>query len=249
MKSSRPFVILVTAVAVLVLGFGAREQSGIIAGMAIADLAGVSWRLALVAIAGTLAYLMYHGQLIEVLRTVLVYVGLVTVLALGYTYRIEIAALAHKLLGESIPDIVQAGRDDAPRVEVKRGSGGDFSVPAELNGKRVRMIVDTGATAVVLTIDAARAAGLPLDFLRYDVPVETAGGRTKAASVVIEKLAVGGIVARKVPALVAEPGNNLKVSLLGMTFLSRLDSFEVRGDRMVMRGRPEGGDGFPKVVP
>jgi aspartyl protease family protein len=122
-------------------------------------------------------------------------------------------------------------------VEIVRGRGGDFQVAAQVNGTRVAMALDTGASAVVLTQDAAKAAGLPLEVLSYTVPVDTANGRTRAASVTLDRIAVGDIVERAVPALVAQPGQ-LRISLLGMSFLNRLESWEVRGDRLMMRGFP-----------
>ena len=79
--------------------------------------------------------------------------------------------------------------------------------------------------------------GLPLELLSYTVQVDTANGRARAASVTLDRLTVGGIVERSVPALVAQPGQ-LKSNLLGMSFLNRLQSWEVRGDRLVMRGYP-----------
>jgi aspartyl protease family protein len=88
----------------------------------------------------------------------------------------------------------------------------------------------------VLTHDAAKAANLPIDLLKYDVPIETASGRTRAAAVVIERIAVGGIIERRVPALVSPPGE-LRTSLLGMTFLNRLQSYEVKGGRLLMRAK------------
>jgi len=72
--------------------------------------------------------------------------------------------------------------------------------------------------------------------LKFDVPIETANGRGRAASVVIDKIAIGNIQERHVPALVVAPGD-LKTSLLGMSFLSRLESFEVRGERLVMHAK------------
>jgi aspartyl protease family protein len=87
---------------------------------------------------------------------------------------------------------------------------------------------------VVLTQEAAKAAGLPLDFLTYSVSVETANGRARAAPVTLDRIAVGGIVERNIPALIAQPGQ-LRTSLLGMSFLNRLASSEVRGDRLVLR--------------
>ena len=60
-------------------------------------------------------------------------------------------------------------------------------------------------------------------------------GRALTAAVTLERVVVGNISERSVPALVAQPGQ-LKTSLLGMSFLNRLDGWEVRGDRLVMRG-------------
>jgi aspartyl protease family protein len=236
--AARPLAVLVAAIGALILAFGARNQVGEIGGMPFADVADLTWRLALVVAIGALVVLIYRGQLVDALRTVLVWVGAVSVVTLAYNYRADLAGLGQVVVGWTLPEIVTGSTGDAPQVEVTRTRSGDFTVRAEVNGRRVPMIIDTGATKVVLTIDAAKAAGLPLDFLRYDVVVETANGRTRAAAIVIERLAVGDIIARHVPALVAESGNNLKTSLLGMTFLNRLESYEVRGDRLVLRGRP-----------
>jgi aspartyl protease family protein len=89
----------------------------------------------------------------------------------------------------------------------------------------------------VLTYEAAKAAGLPLEFVKYTVNVDTANGRTLAAPVSLDRITVGGITERSVPALIAQPGQ-MKVSLLGMSFLNRLQSWEVRGARVLMRGHP-----------
>jgi aspartyl protease family protein len=99
------------------------------------------------------------------------------------------------------------------------------------------MVLDTGASSVVLTQEAAKAAGLPIEVLNYTVNVDTANGRTRAAAVTLDRVAVGGLTERSVPALVAQPGQ-LRNNLLGMSFLNRLQSWEVRGDRLRMRGTP-----------
>ena len=85
--------------------------------------------------------------------------------------------------------------------------------------------------------DAAKAAGLPLEVLNYSVNVDTANGRTRAAPVTLDRLSIGDITEPSVPALVAQAGQ-LRTSLLGMTFLNRLESWEVRGDKLMMRGYP-----------
>jgi aspartyl protease family protein len=100
------------------------------------------------------------------------------------------------------------------------------------------MVIDTGATSVVLTYETAKAIGLPLELLEYDVDVETAGGHTKAARLTLDRLSIGKLVERSVPALVV-PRGQMKTNLLGMSFLDRLESWEVRADRLVLRGFPE----------
>jgi aspartyl protease family protein len=98
-------------------------------------------------------------------------------------------------------------------------------------------VLDTGASSVVLTRDDARAAGLPLEVLNYTVTIDTANGRTRAAPVTIDRLSIGGLEERSIDALVTQPGQ-LKTSLLGMSFLNRLQSWEVSGDRLFLRGYP-----------
>jgi aspartyl protease family protein len=100
------------------------------------------------------------------------------------------------------------------------------------------MVVDTGATSVVLTYETAKAAGLPLELLDYNVDVETAGGHTKAARLTLNRLAIGKLVERSVPALVV-PHGQMKTNLLGMSFLDRLESWGVRSDRLMLHGYPE----------
>jgi aspartyl protease family protein len=96
------------------------------------------------------------------------------------------------------------------------------------------MLVDTGATTVVLKPADAQAAGIDLRSLSFSVPVQTANGTTYAAPVRLRGVAVGAIVIPQVEALVAKPGT-LKESLLGISFLRRLRSYEFSGDFLTLR--------------
>jgi aspartyl protease family protein len=122
-------------------------------------------------------------------------------------------------------------------VEIARGQSGEFALQAKINGVKAPMVIDTGATSVVLTYETAKAAGLPLELLEYDVDVETAGGHTKAARLTLDRLAIGKLVERSVPALVV-PHGQMKTNLLGMSFLDRLESWEVHPDRLMLHGYP-----------
>ncbi len=122
-------------------------------------------------------------------------------------------------------------------VQISRGQGGEFALQAKINGVVAPMVIDTGATSVVLTYETAKAAGLPLEVLEYDVDLETASGHTKAARLTLDRLAIGKLVERSVPALVV-PHGQMKTNLLGMSFLDRLESWEVRPDSLMLRGYP-----------
>jgi aspartyl protease family protein len=189
------------------------------------------WALALIVM---LALVLFRQRFSHALESALIWLAIAMLLALGYTYRFELRDVGDRVLAEFIPGrAASKGRT----VEIARGSGGSFSVTTQVNGARVSMVLDTGATAVVLTQEAAKAAGLPLEVLNYSVSVETANGRTRAAPVTLDRVSIGGITERSVAALVAQPGQ-LRVSLLGMSFLNRLESWQVRGDRLSMRGYP-----------
>lgn len=119
-------------------------------------------------------------------------------------------------------------------VTFTRRRGGMFTVAAEVNGRGQSFMFDTGASAVVLTPASARELGFRDGDLRFRVPVWTANGSMLAAPVTLDRLAIGPIVLTRVPALVAGPGL-LRENLLGQSALDRLDSYEVRGNRLVLR--------------
>jgi aspartyl protease family protein len=129
-------------------------------------------------------------------------------------------------------------REPTTIVQIPRGMNGEFSVQARINGIAASMVVDTGATSIVLTYETAKAAGFPLELLDYNIDVQTAGGRTKAARLWLDRIVIGKLVERSVPALVV-PRGLMKTNLLGMSFLDRLESFEVRADQLMLHGFQE----------
>ncbi|MFN4210178.1 MAG: TIGR02281 family clan AA aspartic protease, partial [Devosia sp.] len=101
-----------------------------------------------------------------------------------------------------------------------------FEINTTVNGHTTPMIFDTGASAVVLTIADAEAAGIDTDGLRFTIPVSTANGTGRAARVRLERIEVGGIAREGVAAFVTEQ-DALDMSLLGMTFLETLTRYSV----------------------
>jgi aspartyl protease family protein len=228
----RSLLWFLVAIGLLALLFIYLDQNHItVAGL---DTASMSVKVGIVAVAAVILFGLFRERFSHAIKSILIWIVIVLALAVGYTYRFELREVADRVMAEFVPGhAATRGRT----VEVARGQGGNFIVVTQVNGARTAMIFDTGASSVVLTHDAAKAAGLPLEVLSYSVPVETANGRTRAAPVTLASIAVGGIVEREVSALIAQPGQ-LRQSLLGMSFLNRLEGWEVRGDRLVMRAYP-----------
>jgi aspartyl protease family protein len=212
----------------------ARHDSGTIGGVWPHEFPSLVFYTVLLVFVGSAVIAIFRRRWLHALESALLWVVVAVLLMVGYTYRLDLREVGDRVLAEVIP-----GRPAArgKTVEIARSRGGEFTVAVQINGVRVPMTLDTGASSVVLTQEAAKAAGLPLEVLSYSVNVETANGRARAAPVTIDRLAVGNIVERSIPALIAQPGQ-LRMSLLGMSFLNRLEGWEVRGDRLVMRGFP-----------
>ena len=160
--------------------------------------------------------------------------GLMIALLVVYASREELLAGFDRMIGD-----VSLGRtvvSDSGEVVAARRMDGSFLVSGRVNGNEARFIFDTGASTVVLRAENAAALGFKPDALNYSIPVSTANGTALAAPVVIETLTVGPITERNVRALVARTGV-LHANLLGMSFLERLGSYEVRGNRLILRGK------------
>jgi len=224
-------------VLLLIVGIGSlalvlRHYEITFAGFETGDFASLVYKIALLIFIGGAVLALFRERIAEAFQAAAFWVVVGLLLAVGYTYRYDLRDIGDRVLSELMPG--RAVSRSGGIVEVARGNRGEFQIVAEINGARISTVYDTGASAVVLTQEAAKAAGLPLDFLNYSVAVETANGRTRAAPVTLDRIRVGGITERGVPALIAQPGQ-LRMSLLGMSFLGRLKSSEVRGDRLVLR--------------
>jgi len=120
-------------------------------------------------------------------------------------------------------------------VTLAQDLSGHYKAHPEVEGRVLRMLVDTGATLCVFTREDAERIGLRVTERDFTAKVGTANGTVPAAPVRVRELRVGGIAVRDVEALVL-PSGRLETSLLGMSFLRRLRGFEVAGGRMILRG-------------
>jgi len=115
---------------------------------------------------------------------------------------------------------------------IPKARDGHFWANAVVNSKAVRLLVDTGATVIVLTPADAQRLGYAPATLTYDQKVVTANGETVAALVNLPSVGVGQSTVRNVDALVVKHG--LTTSLLGMSYLGRLSRFEATPSSLIL---------------
>jgi aspartyl protease family protein len=144
-----------------------------------------------------------------------------------------------------LPDrAVQSGSDARPGASGGRAAGppsntivytanqrGHVILDAAVNGAPVRMLVDTGASLVTLTLQDARTAGIAPSELVYNARANTANGSARMAPVTLREVRIDQLSIYDVPAAVLE---NLNISLLGMSFLARLQGYEMRDGKLTI---------------
>lgn len=166
-----------------------------------------------------------------------------TACALGIAHFDSIKTYASLAVGE--PMAVEPGRNAgvaAPDshstpsnsvVELKAGSNGHYQTEAEVNGRAIHVLVDTGATMVALTYEDAENAGLFLRSSDFTHTVSTANGTARVAPVMLDRISIGDITVRNVQGVVTEQGK-LQTTLLGMSFLSRLARVDMRSGTLML---------------
>jgi aspartyl protease family protein len=221
---------LMVAAALLTLFFVQDPLAGLspLEAAALLGLGGVAMIMAAAIIEGFSRHWTYGVQAIAVSG------GLFSALLILYAFRAELETSVDRVIGD-----VAMGRTVTTvsgEVVAARKTDGSFLIKGSVNGREARFIFDTGASTVVLRAENAAALGFKPETLNFSIPVSTANGTALAAPVVIGSLSVGSITEKDVPALVARSGV-LHANLLGMTFLERLGSYEVRGNRLILRAK------------
>jgi len=117
---------------------------------------------------------------------------------------------------------------------ISREEDGHYWTSADVNGTAVDFLVDTGASIVALTWRDAKRLRLDPDALDFEWSIRTANGETKGAFVKLESIRIGNVKIEEVDAMVL-PEDALHDSLLGMSFLGELSSYEFRGNTLIIR--------------
>ena len=119
------------------------------------------------------------------------------------------------------------------REIIEPDRGGQFETEVEIDGQRLPVMIDTGATFLTLSYEDAERLGIRLMPSDYTIKTSTANGASLVGKVQLARVTLGSITIRDVPALVCRRGQ-LAQSLLGMSFLSRLSSLSVDRGRLAL---------------
>lgn len=157
-------------------------------------------------------------------RMALAWVGIFAVGLILVSQRERLPSLGQLLSGQQV-----SGRE----TRIKQGQDGHFHVTAAIDGVRRRMLIDSGATTVALSVATAEAIGLDLDESPFPVLLKTANGQVEARRATIKRLTVGSVTATDLAAVVSPAFGDQDV--IGMNFLSRLASWRVEGRTLVLR--------------
>ncbi|MGE5267282.1 MAG: TIGR02281 family clan AA aspartic protease [Deltaproteobacteria bacterium] len=175
------------------------------------------------------------------------WVFLAGVSVLGVAHFDELTRLAHQVMGTEVPrraSALTAGGGSAGdsgssaaggyTMELTLRSDGHYHADADINGRSVQVLVDTGASMVALTAEDAEAAGVFVTERDFTRRIQTANGIAKAAPVVLDRVSIGDITVRDVAGVVMERGA-MSLSLLGMTFLNEIDRVDIRSGTLILQ--------------
>ena len=169
----------------------------------------------------------------EGVRNIAIWMGIAAVLVLGYTYYPQIEDAANDARSQLIPGYPV--NISATEMEFSKDRDGDFLIIGGANMAQVKFLVDTGASDIVLSPEDAQRAGIDTSKLSFDRTYETANGEGRGAAATLDTLQIGDMKLFNVPVSVNR--TKMRTSLLGMSFLSRMKSFEFRDRKLTLRWR------------
>ena len=171
------------------------------------------------------------------LRHAFSWVCVVGLIFLGIVYRAEVGDLFIRATSDRMASVAvsQTGEE----AELRRAWDGHYRADALVNGQQMRLLIDTGASMVLLPYEAVEGMGIDPATLDYSQAVTTANGRSTVAPITLASIRIGDIEVTDVTAAVAHPGR-LQTGLLGMSFLDKIDETVFQGDRLVLRQNEPG---------
>jgi aspartyl protease family protein len=167
----------------------------------------------------------------QLAKMALAWIAIFTAFFIIFSFRFELLVVWERIKAEASGAPDQSYVGDA--IELKRNDDGHYWVRAQINGKDVDFLVDSGATTTAINQKTAAETGLAIDTSGFPIFIQTANGRVKAVRGVAQTLQMGGLKLVDHKVVVSESFGD--VNVLGMNFLDSLRSWKVEDNVMTLR--------------
>lgn len=186
--------------------------------------------LAILVLLGSSLTLRLKNNLSQNLKYAAVWIIILVILILAYSYRHEFRNAKQRVLGELLPSHAVTTEDGS--LKFRQAEDGHYYIYAHVNGQKVKFMVDTGASDVVLSLETAQRIGINTDNLQFTKIYSTANGTTYGAPITLRTIDIDGFTAHDIRASVNQ--SPMEKPLLGMSFLERLNGYEVRDETLTL---------------
>ncbi len=163
-------------------------------------------------------------------RYALAWIGIFAFGFVLFSFRGEFSTAWARVKSELTPG---GSEEPGGMVRLRKGEDGHFQADVTINGRTIRMLVDSGATVTSISSQTAQRVGVEVDRSGFPVVTSTANGKTQDWRATASELRLGSIRREDFPVHVSDTLGD--TDLLGMNFLSTLKSWRVEGDEMVLQ--------------
>jgi aspartyl protease family protein len=189
--------------------------------------------LAAALVIASVGRLLLHGGYKTLIHTA-GWLGAIAGLAAAFSYREQATVIIEDVRAALSEKFAPSEPPTATSAVIPRKRDGHYLAVAEVNGVEMNLMVDTGASMVLIPYEQAAALGIDVGALDFSMPVVTANGDASVAPIRLSSIRVQHVAAFDVQGAVAQPGR-LKTGLLGMSFLEQLTETSFRGDKLILR--------------
>jgi len=227
MNRTAILVAILVAITVLVIWVAARSSHSFSEALGAPGF----WMNSVILVAAVSSLVLrWQGSGSQALRYAATWLAIFVGLILAYSYKNDVSGLYERFTGELNPAQPVARADNA--ITLRRADDGHFYADTSINGVSLRMLADTGATAISLSLADAKRVGIDVDHLSFNLTMTTANGNAQGAEVELDEVRVGLIVRRKVRAIVSP---NMDGSVLGMSFFNTLTKFQIERNELLLQ--------------
>ncbi len=196
-----------------------------------ADKFNIIYYILLISLIGSSVLWRFHNNLTQTIKQTLLWVIVLFFLITLYSFRSDFSKLKQRFMGEIAPS--SAILNDKGEIEFRVASDGHFYINTLTNGKSLRFMLDTGASDVVIPISLAQEFGYKPSDLKYTKIYNTANGTVRGAPIKINRMEISGYIFNNINASINEV--DIESPLLGMSFLKKLSSYEVRDGILILK--------------